>query len=80
MKQDLLKSEYYKLEAACRAKNADIVAELAVYKERIGTYEAIEHDLDQAIIAAAESTSVDGDGHILDTIHSAPTASKRRIQ
>lgn len=33
MKQDLLKSEYYKLESACRSKNSDIVAELAVYKE-----------------------------------------------
>ena len=79
-KQDLLKSEYYKLESQARSKNADIIAELAVYKERIQTYESIEHDLDQAIISAAESTQIDSDGHIMDTITSAPTASKRRIQ
>jgi len=34
-KQDVLKSEYYKLEASSWAKNADVIAELAVYKERI---------------------------------------------
>jgi len=55
-KQDLLKSEYYKLESASRQKNSDIIAELAVYKERIQAYDSIENDLDQAIISAAEST------------------------
>ena len=34
-KQDLLKSEYYKLESFSRTKNADVIAELALYKERI---------------------------------------------
>lgn len=45
-KQDLLKSEYYKLESASRQKNSDIIAELAVYKERIQAYDSLENDLD----------------------------------
>ena len=49
-KQDLLKSEYYKLESAARTKNSDIIAELAMYKERVSTYESLEKDLDDIIV------------------------------
>lgn len=79
-KQDLLKGEYYKLESTCRQKNAEVIAELSVYKERMAHYEAIEKEMDDAIISAAEGSSIDGDGHVMDTLGTAPTASKRRIQ
>ncbi len=49
-KQDLLKSEYYKLESSARTKSADIVAELAMYKERVSQYESLEKDLDDIIV------------------------------
>ena len=49
-KQDLLKSEYYKLESSVRTKSADIVAELAMYKERVSQYESLEKDLDDIIV------------------------------
>jgi len=55
-KQDLLKSEYYKLESSARTKSADIVAELALYKERVSQYESLEKDLDDIIVQTAEST------------------------
>jgi hypothetical protein len=45
-KIDILKSEYYKLESTARQGNADIKAELAVSKERLGNYELIEKELD----------------------------------
>ena len=45
-KNDVLKSEYYKLESGARQNNADIKAELAVCKERLGNYELIEKELD----------------------------------
>ncbi len=79
-KQDILKHEYYKLESFSRTKNSDVIAELAVYKERVAQYESIEKDLDDIIVATAENTMRDADGHILDAIGSTPTASKRRIQ
>lgn len=49
-KQDLLKSEYYKLESSAWTKSADIVAELALYKERVSQYESLEKDLDDIIV------------------------------
>ena len=45
-KLEILKSEYYKLESTARQGNADIKAELAVTKERLGNYEMIEKELD----------------------------------
>ena len=45
-KIDILKSEYYKLESTNRMGSADIKAELAVCKERLGNYELIEKELD----------------------------------
>ena len=45
-KLDVLKSEYYKLESTARQGNADIKAELAVTRERLGNYEMIEKELD----------------------------------
>ena len=45
-KLDVLRSEYYKLESSARQGNADIKADLAVCKERLGNYEMIERELD----------------------------------
>lgn len=84
-KIDVLKSEYYKLESTGRQGNADIKAELAVSKERLGNYELIEKELDSAIMNIAGDASVDDDGTntignaLIQTITSAPTTAKRRI-
>ena len=51
-----------------------------MYKERIAHYEAIERELDDAIIAAAESTGGEENQDVLNVMGHAPTASKRRIQ
>ena len=57
-KLDVLKSEYYKLESSARQGNADIKAELAVTRERLGNYEMIEKELDQAIMHVAENDQI----------------------
>lgn len=58
----MLKSEYYKLESTYRQGNADIKAELAVSKERLGSYELIEKELDSAIMGVAGDASIEADG------------------
>jgi hypothetical protein len=70
-----------------REGSSEIRAELAVAKERLANYEMIEKELDQAIMNVANSSSmVDEDGSnaigsaLINTITSAPTTSKRRIQ
>lgn len=84
-KLEVLKSEYYKLESTQRQQSADIRAELAVARERLGNYELIEKELDQAIMHVAQGDSMPGEGAeigsaLIATITSAPTTSKRRIQ
>lgn len=85
-KIDVLKNEYYKLESTARQGNADIKAELAVAKERLGNYELIEKELDSAIMNIASDSAVEEDGTnaignaLIQTITSAPTTAKRRIQ
>ena len=85
-KIDVLKAEYYKIESVARQQNADIKAELAVARERLANYEIIEKELDSAIMNVAGDASVDEDGTntignaLIQTITSAPTTSKRRIQ
>jgi hypothetical protein len=84
-KIDVLKSEFYKLESTARQGSADIRAELAVAKERLGNYELIEKELDSAIMNVAGDATIDDDGTntignaLVQTITSAPTTSKRRI-
>lgn len=56
-KQELLRTEYYKLEGLHREGNSDIRAELAVCKERLASYELIEKELDTAIMHVANSDS-----------------------
>lgn len=85
-KIDVLKTEYYKLESTARQGSADIRAELAVAKERLANYELIEKELDQAIMHVANDSAVEEDGTnaignaLIQTITSAPTTAKRRIQ
>jgi progesterone-induced-blocking factor 1 len=59
-KIDLLKTEYYKVEAVAREGTAELRAELAVSKERLANYDMIEKELDQAIMGAAEQPDEDG--------------------
>lgn len=85
-KIDVLKTEYYKLESTARQGSAEIRAELAVAKERLANYELIEKELDQAIMHVANDSAVEDDGTnaignaLIQTITSAPTTAKRRIQ
>ena len=80
-KLDLLKSEYYKLEAKCRQEQSDIRAENSMLKERIANYENIEKELDNAILNVANADkSSDVTNTMIQTIATAPTSSKRRIQ
>ena len=80
-KIDLLKSEYYQLESKVRQETADITAQNAVLKERIGSYEMIEKELDEAIMNVGTGEGGSEIGNMLiNTIQGAPTASKRRIQ
>lgn len=60
----MLKSEYYKLESTARQGNADIKAELAVCKERLGNYELIEKELDSAIMNVANNENIEGDNSL----------------
>ena len=80
-KSELLKQEFYKLESTARQGSADIKAELAVCKERLANYEMIEKELDQAImnVATGDETGEVGSA-LVNTITSAPTTAKRRIQ
>lgn len=69
-KIDVLKSEYYKLESMERQNGADTRAELAVCKERLGNYELIEKELDQAIMHVANNDTLDaGEGLMSDVGH-----------
>ena len=85
-KIDVLKTEFYKLESTARQGSAEIRAELAVAKERLANYELIEKELDQAIMHVANDSAVEEDGTnaignaLIQTITSAPTTAKRRIQ
>lgn len=80
-KLDLVKNDYYRLEAVERQKNADALAQVAVFKERLAHYEAIEKELDDAIINVAECEEQTEVGDIvLNAIKAAPTASNRRVQ
>jgi progesterone-induced-blocking factor 1 len=80
-KMDLIKNDYYRLEANERQKNADALAQVAVYKERLAHYEAIEKELDDAIISVAENDERTEVGDIvLNAVRAAPTASNRRVQ
>lgn len=83
-KIDLLKTEYYKVEAVAREGTAELRAELAVAKERLANYDMIEKELDQAIMSAAEVREDDGSNDIgnalIQTITQAPTTAKIRIQ
>jgi progesterone-induced-blocking factor 1 len=80
-KLDLVKNDYYRLEAMERQKNADALAQVAVYKERLAHYEAIEKELDDAIISVAENEEQNEVGNIvLNAVKAAPTAANRRVQ
>jgi hypothetical protein len=54
-KEEVLRTEYYKLEGLNRQGTASIRAENAVLKERLMSYELIEKELDSAIMNVANS-------------------------
>lgn len=54
-KEEVLRTEYYKLEGLNRQGTAGIRAENAVLKERLMSYELIEKELDSAIMNVANS-------------------------
>jgi hypothetical protein len=56
-KIDLLKTEYYKVEAMAREGTAEIRAELAVAKERLANYEHIESSWTMSLSVRPPPTS-----------------------
>lgn len=85
-KIDLLKTEYYKVEAMAREGTAEVRAELSVAKERLANYEHIEKQLDDVIVGAAQTYKPEDDlnarmdNSLMQSIASAPTNANRRIQ
>lgn len=82
-KINILKGEYYKLEGSLKEGSAGVRAQLAVSKEQLANYEAIEREIDEAIVGlASKSSGFDSNTEniFLQTLQSSPTASKRRIQ
>lgn len=82
-KINILKGEYYKLEGSLKEESAGVRAQLAVSKEQLANYEAIEREIDEAIVGlASKSSGFDSNTEniFLQTLQSSPTASKRRIQ
>mmetsp|Transcript_13111 Transcript_13111/g.11190 ORF Transcript_13111/g.11190 Transcript_13111/m.11190 type:complete len:204 (+) Transcript_13111:1177-1788(+) len=78
-KNTVLKGEYYRLEAKLREEGASMKAELAVAKEKLLNYESIEKEIDDAVLNAGKSGSIENNLY-LQTLQQAPTTSKRRIQ
>lgn len=78
-KLSTLKSEYYKVEANSKQEHADIRAQLAFAKEKISSYEAIEKEIDDAIVGLAGGAH-DGNNVYMATLNMAPTTTKRRVQ
>jgi len=80
-KNNVLKGEYYKLEANMKEESAGIRAQLAVAKEQLSNYEAIENEIDRAVTGLGNlGETKDGGDLFMQTLHGAPTASRRRIQ
>ena len=76
-KVNLLKVEYFKVEAKSQTDNAEIRAKLAVARERLENYDDIEQDINSAIEKFGEER---GEDELLNTLQFAPTSGKRRIQ
>lgn len=78
-KLNVLKGEYYKVECQSKEDNIEMKSHLAVAREKLSNYEAIENEIDNAIqgLSAGQLSSDNVYGNILMT---APTAGRRRIQ
>jgi chromosome segregation ATPase len=79
-KNNVLKGEYYKLEANMKEESAGIRAQLAVSKEQLSNYEAIENEIDRAVTGLGNLGETGANDVFMQTLHGAPTASRRRIQ
>ena len=79
-KNNVLKGEYYKLEANLKEESAGVKAQLAVAKEQLANYEAIENEIDRAVTGLGKLNELDANDVYIQTLHGAPTASRRRIQ
>jgi len=79
-KNNVLKGEYYKLEANMKEESAGIRAQLAVAKEQLSNYEAIENEIDRAVTGLGSLGETNANDVFMQTLHGAPTASRRRIQ
>lgn len=77
----VLKSEYYKVESMGNQETHTLRAENAVLREQLRNYEAIEKEIDEAIMGLAGSEdSADPNNPYLQTINNAPTTTKRRVK
>ena len=78
-KLGVVKGEYYRAEANGREEMSGLRAQVAVLKEQLANYELIEKEIDEAVVSLGKLNPNDN-GIFTQTLHSMPTANKRRIQ
>ena len=90
-KLELLKSEYYSLKTASATKIAQLEASSAALTARIGTYEALEEELDRTVLQAGAIAAIEsgggadggggeGGGHGMQPYLRVPSSAQRRMQ
>ena len=75
-KINIIKSEYYRLEASMKEDTAGMRAQLAVAREQLSNYEAIEKEIDEAVVGLRNTGKSEPSNLYLETLASAPTSSK----
>jgi len=79
-KQNILKSEFYQMESRKVEEFSQLRAELAVAREQLRNYEAIEKEIDEAVVSVSRHDLDSQNNVLLSTVTQAPTTSKRRMQ
>lgn len=78
-KVNVVKGEYYRAEANGKEEMSSLKAQVAVLREQLANYEAIEREMDDAVLSLAKLSPNDN-AIYTSTLASVPTANKRRIQ
>ena len=84
-KLEVLRAEYYRLQSASAAKVATLEASHAALSERVGTYERLEEQLDQAVLQLGAASYETGSGApvpstAVQPFLRVPSSSQRRME
>ena len=84
-KLEVLRAEYYRLQSASAAKVATLEASHAALSERVGTYERLEEQLDQAVLQLGAAAYETGSGApvpstAVQPFLRVPSSSQRRME